>query len=170
MDVLPSALQVLLADLTAAARRRGLSDSAWARLAQLPRESLSRLRRRHDCDWATIERLSRVVGMQLRALPAGNSELEGWSRAQEERVYQLIRSGDLDPATWRAHGAAFFMAGIAVLLAGSRGYPRAQLLQLAESLHPGISEPAVANLWLRSSPIEPSRFFAQLEGGQRHAA
>lgn len=169
MDAPPSGLKALLADLTAAARRRGLSDSAWARLAQLPRESLSRLRRRHDCDWATIDRLSRVVGMQLRASPAGN-ESAGWSREQEEQVYQLIRSGDLDPATWRAHGPPFLMAGVAVLLAGSRGYPRAQLLQLAESLHPGISEPAVANLWLRSSPIEPSRFFAQLEGGQRRAA
>lgn len=160
----------ILATLTSAARQRGLSDSAWARLAHLPKESLSRLRRRNDCDWSTLIRLATAVGMQLRPSPADGLFPLSWNRDEEERLYRLVRSGNLDPAIWRLHGPSFFMAGVAVLLAGARGCDRERLLRLAEALHVGISEPAVANIWMRHTPIEPSRFFAQLEGSRRDVA
>jgi len=161
-------LQSILDALSATARRRGLSDSAWARLAALPRESLSRLRRRQDCDWATLERLAAVLHLRLvpapvtrELAPDGHFPL-GLRREEEERLYQLIRSGDLSADSWRAEGPAFFMAGLAVLLAGSAQFPRRPLLDLAEVLHPGILEIPVYETWLRRTPIEPSRFFAQL--------
>jgi hypothetical protein len=62
------------------------------------------------------------------------------------------------------------MAGLAVLLASSRDFDRSRLLELAEILHPGISEPAVFNLWLQRTSLEPSRFFAQLEAERSHAS
>lgn len=171
MTVTPSGLQSVLVDLSAAARQQGLSDSAWARLAGLPKESLSRLRRRNDCDWATLERLSGVLALRLTPLPATAPELtpDGHfplspGREEEQRLYQLVRSGDLGLERWRSHGPPFFMAGLAVLLAGSPQFPRLPLLALAEALHPGILELAVYRAWLRRTPIEPSRFFAQLRG------
>jgi len=83
-------------------------------------------------------------------------------REDEQRLYRLIRSGDLHPARWLAEGPAFFMAGLAVLLAGSAHFPRRPLLSLADSLHPGIVRVEVYTDWLRHTPIEPSRFFSQL--------
>ncbi len=91
-------------------------------------------------------------------------------REDEQRLYELVRSGTLDPRAWLAEGPAFFMAGLAVLLAGSPGYDRSGLLRLGELLHPGIGELAVFNLWLQRTPVEPSRFFAQLEGDWQPAA
>jgi DNA-binding phage protein len=170
-------LQPILGELSAAARKRGLTDSAWARLAQLPKESLSRLRRRRDCDWATLERLATAIGLRLAVVQPADADLArdghvplALTREHEERLYRLIRSGDTTPSTWRAQGPAFFMAGLAVLLASAGNHDRRKLLQLAEVLHPGISEPAVANIWMQRTPIEPSRFFAQLESGDGHAA
>lgn len=168
----PAGLQSVLADLSAAARKRELSDSAWARQARLPKESLSRLRRRQDCDWATLERLAAALGLELAPRPVVNAGLSpdghfpvSLSRDDEQRLYELVRSGDASPAEWRAHGPAFFMAGLAMLLAGSFRYARRNLQATAEVLHPGISEPAVYDIWLRRTPIEPSRFFAQLAQG-----
>jgi DNA-binding phage protein len=171
MNNLSTGLQSVLADLAATARRRGLSDSAWARQAGLPKESLSRLRRRNDCDWATLERLSNALELRLVATPAprqlssdGHFPL-GLTRNDEQRLYQLVRSEDLRPESWRAEGPPFFMAGLAVLLAGSSGQiSREALLELAETLHPGILELAVYQRWLKRTPVEPSRFFAQLRG------
>jgi hypothetical protein len=57
------------------------------------------------------------------------------------------------------------MAGLAVLIAGSAGQVRSEaLLELADTLHPGILELAVYKSWLKRTPVEPSRFFAQLRG------
>ncbi len=170
---MPSAstsLPAVVAELSAAARSQRLSDSAWARLAGLPKESLSRLRRRKDCDWMTLDRLAGALGLQLGAMPVQSSVLTpdghlpfDLTRDDEDRLRQLILAGDLDPSLWRSHGPPFFMAGLAVLLASSREFDRPALLNLAETLHPGMSEPCVYNLWLQRAPIEPSRFFAQLE-------
>jgi hypothetical protein len=164
--------------LSAVARRQGLSDSAWARLAALPKESLSRLRRRENCDWMTLQRLAGALELQLAATAAADSSdltPDGHlpltlTRDDEDRLQQFILAGDLAPSLWRAYGPAFFMAGLAVLLASSRGFDRTRLLDLAEALHPGMSDAAVFNLWLQRAPLEPSRFFAQLEQERAHAA
>jgi len=162
-----SGLQAVLTDLTAAARQRGLSDSAWARAAGLPKESLSRLRRRADCDWATLERLAAAADQRFVAVPRQELTPDGHFpltllRDDEEHLYQLVLSGDLSAVRWRSHGPSFFMAGLAVLVAGSPDFPRRALLELADSLHPGILEISVYSRWLQRTPIEPSRFFAQL--------
>ena len=173
-DVLPG-VQSVLARLSDSARFQGFSDSAWARRAQLPKESLSRLRRRSDCAWATLERLAQAVGQRLDCVPATALTPDGHlplhlTRNDELRLRQLALSGDLSPALWRSHGPPFFMAGLAVLLASSRDFNRLRLLDLAEVLHPGMSEPAVFRLWLQRTDLEPSRFFAQLLGERMHAA
>jgi hypothetical protein len=167
-------LASVLADLSRVARQRGLSDSAWARLANLPRESLSRLLRRRDCNWVTLERLASAVGQRLAVTTGGKLTTDHHfparlTREHEQRLYKLVRSGTLELQAWLAEGPAFFMAGLAVLIAGSPGYDRPALLRLGEALHPGISELAVFNLWLQRTPVEPSRFFAQLEGERRAA-
>jgi hypothetical protein len=165
-------LQSLLADLSAAARRRGWSDAAWAREAGLPKESLSRLRRRQDCDWATLERLSAVLSLQLAMRRAVDPELTpdghfpaALTREDEQQLHELVRTGHSDSARWRECGPSFFMAGLAVLVGGSPRLDRPELLQTAETLHPGITSPDVYNIWLRRTPVEPSRFFAQLGAG-----
>ena len=81
-----------------------------------------------------------------------------WTREREDALLDLCASGDLDPALWRAAGPAYFMGGLAVLLAGARGFPREPYLRLAESLHPGITVPAVFQGWLESSPLRAARF------------
>lgn len=176
MENASGSLPRLLAELSAAARSRQLTDSAWARLAGVPKESLSRLRQRQDCNWRTVERLAGALGMQLHAGPHRNAALHpdghmptALNRDDEEQLRKLSASGNLDPALWRTHGPAFFMAGLAVLLASSRGFDRNGLLHLAETLHPGMSEPEVFGLWIKRTPFEPSRFFAQLDQEMAHA-
>ena len=62
-----------------------------------------------------------------------------------------------DAAWARAAGPAYFMGGLAVLLAGVRGADRQRLLELAETIHPGVSTPEVFGAWLAASPLQPSR-------------
>jgi hypothetical protein len=167
----------LLAFLTASARAAGLTDSAWAARAGLRKETLSRLRQREDCDWQTLERLANAVDLVLAACPAAlpattdDGQLpRSLARADEDRLARLLRSGDRDPQHWLLHGPRFFMAGLAVLVAGSPGFERSQMLALAEQLHCGIGEPDVFQQWLQRSPLEPSRFLPILAPGIAHAA
>jgi len=62
------------------------------------------------------------------------------------------------------------MAGLAVMLASVTEFDRRGLLALAESLHPGASEPAVFAQWLKRSPVRPSRLLPMVEQEVRHAA
>jgi hypothetical protein len=59
------------------------------------------------------------------------------------------------------------MAGLAVMLAGSPGRDRSALLELAERLHPGASEPAVFARWLERNPLRPSRFLPLVKAHSR---
>ncbi len=65
---------------------------------------------------------------------------------------------------------AFFMAGLAVMLAGEANWDRRALLDLAEGLHPGATEVAVFARWLKRSPPRPSRFLPMLAMELQHAA
>jgi hypothetical protein len=158
-------LERLLDPLTREARRAGLTDAAWAARAGLRKESLSRLRRRDTCDFATLDRLARAVGAHVEIQPAstvGRSPdghfPEAVNRALEERLAELCARGETDPDRWTELGPPFFMAGVAVMLAGAPGQDRSTLLALAERLHPGASEPPVFARWLERSPVRPSRF------------
>jgi hypothetical protein len=167
----------LLDSLTAAARDQGLNDSAWASAAGFSKETLSRLRRRSSCDLSTLAALANAAGARLSvticerpaATADGHFPLE-LSRDYEQRLLTLCAGRTLDPAAWAAAGPAFFMAGLAVMLAGNAGSDRRGLLELAEVLHPGASEVAVFTRWLKRSPLRPSRFLPMLAMEARHAA
>lgn len=165
-------MQTMLSALRVQARRRGLSDAAWARAAGLRKETLSRLRGRRTCDLATLAALARAVGAELTvsapaaATPDGHFPA-GLKRGDEERLLALCASGRVDPDEWRRAGPTFFMAGLAVMLASARGFDRSRYLALAEQLHPGASTPEAFARWLAGSPLRPARFLPMLEARRR---
>jgi hypothetical protein len=169
-------LPQVLATLAAAARELGLTDAAWARRAGLRKESLSRLRRRQDCDWATLAALATAVEYRLDAVPGNTGRSPDghfpapYTREYEDSLLRLALSGDRSATTWLAHGPPFFMAGFAMILAGLREYDRLELTGLADQLHPGMTEPTVLDLWLKRSPLRPARFIPLLEAARRHAS
>jgi hypothetical protein len=83
-------------------------------------------------------------------------------REYEERLLELCASGDLEPERWRRHGTAFFMAGLAVMVASVPEFDRRSLLDLAEELHSGSSQVETFAQWLKRSPVRPSRFLPML--------
>lgn len=152
----------LLAQMQPAAAARYASAARWAAAGGLPRETLSRLKRNPSCDFRTLAALARAAGYTLAAIPdaaAGGEHMPAsWGREAEEGLLDLCASGNLDPAVWRQHGPAFFMGGVAVLLASARGFERERYMRLAEALHPGISTPEVFGLWLKRTPVRAARF------------
>jgi hypothetical protein len=169
-------LGALLNDLRDAARSQRLTDTEWARRAGIRKESLSRMRTRHSCDFATLESLASVVGRQLTLsrhatpdTPSGYSMPESVDRAFEDSLMVLCASGDLSLERWGALGPGFFMAGLAVMIASNPGVDRRGLLELAERLHPGSSQVGVFSLWLERSPVRPSRFLPLLESWSNSA-
>lgn len=147
----------LLAEMTSVARRRFGSDRQWAAACRLPPETLSRLRKRESCDFRTLEALASAAGFQLVPSRAAY-DYTTFGREQEEQLLDLCASGDTEPAVWRTYGDPFFMGGLAMMLASSRGFDRRRYLELAEALHPGMSFAEVFDLWLKGSPLSPSRF------------
>jgi hypothetical protein len=87
----------------------------------------------------------------------------------EERLADLCAQDETDTNRWTELGPPFFMAGLAVMLAGAPGHDRSALLELAEGLHPGASEPAVFARWLERSPVRPSRFLPMVKAHSRQA-
>jgi DNA-binding phage protein len=172
-----SSLAAALSLLARRARTRGLTASEWARRAGIRKETLSRLRRRESCDFETLRALAQAVGARLGVLETEPVETtaDGHFPARVEREYEgrlveLCAAGDLDRASWAGAGPRFFMAGLAVMLAGSRGVDRRALLALAEELHPGINEVGVFNRWLERTPMRPSRFLPLVDASRAHAA
>ena len=167
----------LMKFLDAAAFARKLSDRKWAAKAGVRPETLSRLRNRGDCVLSTVEMLAHAVGLRLFVGPnpdtrgspkkAGASELPHmpvrYGREEEQALLDLCSEPEADPGRWRSAGPSFFLGGLAVMLASVRGYDRNRYLELAETLHPGISTPEVFSAWLVQSPLRPSRFLPMLE-------
>lgn len=79
-------------------------------------------------------------------------------RDEEERISNFIVSRSLDSREWLRHGDAFFMAGLAVLLASLESFDRRAYLQLAEALYPGASTPETFQVWLDLGRVDLSRF------------
>ncbi len=170
-------LKELLDSLTLAARNGGLNDAAWASAAGFSKETLSRLRRRSSCDLSTLIALADAAGaslsVTLAAQPLTTSDghfPRELSRGYERRLLTLCASRKSDPAAWAAAGPAFFMAGLAVMLASNADADRRGLLALAEVLHPGATEVPVFARWLKRSPLRPSRFLPMLAMEATHAA
>lgn len=172
-----STLSVTLDALTRAARALGLNDTDWAARAGLRKETLSRLRSRTSCDFATLDALASAVGARIEVVddssvessPDGHFPLQV-NREYEERLLEFCVSRTLDPQRWTDLGPRFFMAGVAVMLASVPEFNRRGLLALAEQLHPGASEPVVFAQWLKRSPVRPSRFLPMLAVEMKHAA
>jgi hypothetical protein len=161
-------LPEVLHELTVLAREAGLTDTAWAARAGVRKETLSRLRGRDTCDFGTLSSLASAVschlGVRPSAVDAGVDHFpRRLNREYEEKLLQLCASRTLDATRWGNLGPRFFMAGLAVMLAGHRGFERRALLELAEKLHPGASEPEVFARWLEQSPLRPSRFLPMLD-------
>lgn len=155
----------------------GFTDTQWAARAGIRKETLSRLRGRQSCDFATLQKLARVVGASVSVTDtdAPGSTKDGRFPARFDRVYEeqlvgLCASGDVDPTHWRFYGPAFFMAGLAVMVASDPEFDRRSLLDLAEQLHAGSSQVGVFALWLERTPATPSRFLPMLAAGSRRAA
>jgi hypothetical protein len=172
-----TSLKTVLDQLTSVARSLSLTDTAWAQRAGLRKETLSRLRRRASCDYATLYALALAVGARVAVVtgPAPGVSDDGhfpldMPRNYEERLLQLSASRALEPNRWLATGPRFFMAGLAVMLASVDGFDRKGLLTLAEQLHPGASEPAAFTQWLKCSPLRPTRFLPMLDMEMKHAA
>ena len=177
METSTDELSTLLTAITHTARLRGLNDSQWAAAAGLPKETLSRLRRRTSCDLSTLVCLASAVGARLAIVPAAPVKTtpdghfpDRVDRVYESRLLNLAASGSFDATAWRALGPAFFMAGVAVMLASRRGANRRTLIVLADTLHPGMSHPDVFNAWLVRSPLKPSRFLPMVRAQVRDAA
>ena len=156
----------LLKSLRASARRRYASDADWARASGVPKETLSRLGTRLTCDSRTLWALADGAGCSLVAVPATASETDAgraaYHRDYESSLLDLCASGNTDSDSWRVYGTAFFMAGLATLLASAHGFDRRRCLRLAESLHLGVTTPEVFGLWLERSPVRPARFLPML--------
>lgn len=172
-----NSLSQLLKKLESKARSLGFTDTQWAARAGIRNETLSRLRGRQSCDFATMQTLAQVVGASLDVVDASTLELteDGRFPAQLDRVYEeqlldLCASGDAAANSWRHMGPAFFMAGLAVMVASVPEFDRRSLLDLAEALHAGSSQVGVFTLWLERSPVRPSRFIPMLLAGMRRAA
>jgi DNA-binding phage protein len=170
-------LAVVVQELTSRARERGFTDTAWAERAGVRKETLSRLRGRATCDFQTLSALAGAVGAELAvadpaAAPGANNRHfpPRMDRDYERRLLNLCASRTLDPDRWEQAGPKFFMAGLAVMLAGTADFDRRSLLALAETLHPGASEPAVFSRWLATSPVRPSRFLPMVGALANRAA
>src|SRR5580692_8910042 len=104
-------LSVVLESLQRRARGLGITDTEWAARAGIRKETLSRLRGRPSCDFATLQALARAVGASVDVI-AGNSPgstQDGrfpalLDREYEERLLDLCASGDLEPKRWRYCG------------------------------------------------------------------
>jgi hypothetical protein len=170
-------LQRLLHSLTIAARNKGLNDASWASAAGFSKETLSRLRRRDSCDLSTLIALAGAAGASLSVTVAAETATTSdghfpseVSRDYERQLLGLCASRRLEPAAWAAAGPAFFMAGLAVMLASNADADRRGLLALAEALHPGATEVPVFARWLKRSPLRPSRFLPMLAMETKRAA
>lgn len=163
----------LLDHMSKAAKARFSTDSNWAKASGLPKETLSRLKRNPSCDLQTLAALAQTTGYTLLAVPAsaegGEHMPDRFGREYEDDLLDLCASGNVDPDAWRAHGPAFFMGGLAVLLASARGFEREHYLKLAETLHPGISTPEVFAMWLKRSPLRAARFLPMARRRRGHA-
>ncbi len=172
-----SNLQALLRTLRAKARGLQLTDSRWAERAGLRKETLSRLRGRNSCDLDTLQALTAAVGAQIDVVeaPVAGVSADGrfparFDRDYEAQLLKLCARRGLDPQSWRRLGPAFFMAGLAMILASLPEFDRSEYLALAEALHAGSSQVGVFSLWLQGSPLRPSRFVPMLLASLRHAA
>ena len=170
---------IILGDLSRALRaareRKELTQQQLASLSGLSRLTVSELERGvcKELGVRKLKRLLQVVGFDLALVPRREDESlvpDRLGREDESRLLDLCASGSVDPGSWLAAGPAFFVAGLAVMLASATGFDRAAYLSLAESLYPGSTRPETFAQWLARSPVRPARFLPLLRARMRMAA
>lgn len=164
-------LLATLEPLALAAEARGMSRTQWAQRAGLPKETLSRLFHRADCDLSTLTKLAAAVGHRIDLIPEPDRVMPPkWDREAEDACLRLCASGTLDIRTWKNAGPDYFMAGLATLCANDDQADRDGYLALAAALCPAMRDPAEFARWLETSPARPSRFLPMLRDARRLAA
>lgn len=164
-------LQDTLEPLAFAAEARGMSRTQWAQSAGLPKETLSRLFRRSDCDFSSLMKLAAAVGHRIDLIPEPEREMPSrWDRDTEDAILKLCASGNLDVRRWLDAGPPYFMAGLATLCANDAEADRPGYLALAQALCPAIRDPAELTRWLERTPARPSRFLPMLRVARRARA
>ena len=159
-----SSLEIMVTAMRHQARQASLSNGEWAARAGVRAETLSRLRQRGDCDLATLTALAKAVNLRVMLMPQLKMDLpKRFDRDDEERLLALCVSPLFNLCQWHAAGPPFFSAGVAVMLAGVRGFDRQAWLQLAEALYPGIGAIDTFRVWVKKSPLRPSRFLPMLQ-------
>jgi DNA-binding transcriptional ArsR family regulator len=88
-------------------------------------------------------------------------------RDSEKLLIDLCAHLPPDITLWRAFGAAEFLAGLAVMLAGHTGFDRAAFLTLAESLQPGASTAEYYESWYQKYQPEFARLLAMIDRERR---
>ena len=88
-------------------------------------------------------------------------------RDTEKRLVDLCAHMPPDVTLWRTFGAAEFLAGMAVMLAGHTGYDRAAYLALAESLQSGASAPEQCKNWHQKHSPDLARLLAMIDRERR---
>ena len=168
----------VLETLQEEARARGWTDRQWASAAKVRHETLSRVKRRGQCDTVTLEALAKACDRTLRTEavgPAWNVDAAGrWprhlDRTAEEPLLALAASGSQDLVRWRAAGPSFLMAGLAFMLSTQDDFDRVGFAARAEELHPGISSHDAFRRWLRETPLKPYRVLPMLRQLRRATA
>lgn len=156
-------LQSALEPLAFAAEASGMSRTQWAQHAGLPKETLSRLFRRSDCDFSSLIKLAAAVGQRVELVPEPEREMPSrWDRDTEDALVKLCASGNLDVRRWLDAGPRYFMAGLATLCANDSEADRAGYLALAQALCPAMRDPAEFARWLDCTPARPTRFLPML--------
>jgi hypothetical protein len=171
-------LESIVFKLTARARECGLNDLAWATRSGVRHETVSRLRHRTSCDFATLEALASAVGYTLTAVPTVGSRkttMDGGfpiriEREYEEELIDLCAADAPDSRLWESLGPRFFMSGLAVMMASVPDFERRTYLELGERLDAGASQVGVFDLWLKRSPWRPSRAIPMILAMKRRAA
>jgi len=95
---------------------------------------------------------------------------DGLDPDEEAKLIELVLSGNRNCADWLMHGPRFFMAGMAVLLAGLPQFEHQPLLELAEEIQPQSSDASLFRLWTQRCPLDRERFLARLERERRMQA
>src|SRR5450759_1576712 len=91
----------LLDQMSKAAKGIFSTDSSWAKASGLPKETLSRLRRKPSCCLQTLAALAQTAGYTLVAVPAtvhdGEHMPNAFGREYEDDLLDLCASGNADP-------------------------------------------------------------------------
>lgn len=100
-----------------------------------------------------------LQGVQFKAMPS--------DRNAESALVDLCAYVPPDVQLWRRFGDSKFLAGLAVSLAGHKGFDRGAYLALAESLCSGSSRPEQYEAWYLANRPNFPRLFSMVDRERR---